>query len=745
MRKKCFSFSMMLMLILTLVCSTVIKTNAAEVQLTDVVMVLDQSGSMKSNDPNGMMKEAANMLIEMMPSNTGRIGVISFNRSQTKVAELTELYEIDNIDSLITGVDQIEYKGDTDIGNAVADAVEMFDKEDGRIHKILILSDGRNDFGIEKNEEQKSDERLNDALIEAENQNCQIYCLGFGNEMADTNGVAYQKLLNIATSEEHISTETDPNNIHQFFVKVLTDVIGGKIQSVTDTIKIEPNVKEANIYMNSLEDISDVEVTLQKPDGTMINLENNDDTRFYKSKYSAVIKLFKPEAGEYTITTSKENIEIDVGYIPSYEYILDSRVVDQQGKTVEEIANGTTGEIRVVICQDGNVVTESEVYTESTAQAVVTANDTGEQTTVTLQYQGGELKGNVIFDHLATYEIEIQVESDSFNLKDHLDITTNQRAISLSKNGAETVQIEKKVIDKTLKKSAELLVEQDELLSVISDPDQVGVNVDKAISSDEDKVEVELQKDGLMLTGKKWGSALVTVTYKDGLGNKVQTSFNVKVEDKLRVAFFAMLPILIGAVVALIVYLVMKKSKMIKGNFEINKIEIRKEDMTSTVAAYKTYTSRNFIGKKKSLGNGVWKYVQEVYAQDSSLPENAELYQMFAGKQSEVKKNLDEVKFVGTYLGLKGCSLRVKKGKAVSVGTNQAYGKAVKINWASKKDFNIYTKDESGTELHINGKYDPVIRTKKAPKAKKKTVETKNPTDMDWGETDTDDLGSFFN
>lgn len=754
MKRRVMSFALMLLMLLTIVCSPVMTVNAEENKALDVILVLDQSGSMKSNDPNGMMKTASNMLIEMMPSKTGRIGVISFNRSQTKVAELTELSQINSVNELIENVAAIEYKGDTDIGNAVADAVEMFDPNDGREHAILVLSDGRNDFGIDKNAEQKSDERLNDALIEAQNQNCQIFCLGFGKEMSNVDDAPYKKLSSIASSPENISTETDAGNMHGFFVNMLAKLLGTKIQPIYDNkIKIEPNVKEANIYMSSVEDMSGAVIELIGPGGSSIALENNDSIRFYKDKYSAVIKLFEPQPGEYTIKTSTDQIKVlSIGYIPSYEYILSARVVDDMGYEIDTIDNGKTAEIRAVIQQDGRDVNEAEVYANVTATAVETAKDTGKEIEVKLTYQNGELCGKVTFDHLATYNIHVTVESDSFELDTDILMKTKQRPISFS-NGTDAEQIEKKVINKTFKKSADLLVENAELMSVITDPDNVGVTIDQVLSSDEEKVQAKLTDDGILLTGTEWGSSIVKVVYKDGLGNTLQTSFTVKVEDKLLVAFFAILPVLIGALVALGVYLAMRKSRMVKGDIEISKIEIRNGEEITTISERKSYKAGVFVGRKKTLGNGITKYAQDVYSMNSSMPQNQELYTLFANNQTEMKQNLDQVKFIGTYLGRNGCSLKVKKGASVSMSNNRAYGKAVKLVWPVKANFKVFTKDSTGKELCIDGTYSFQRNNRNMNKNSNKKQNTPTKTNSTYGSaggttsgggTGYSDLDDFF-
>ena len=80
MKKRILSFVMAFMMVASVLLYMPYGVEAKELRPVDLILVLDQSGSMKSNDPDGMMREAACKLIEMMPSQISRVGVISFNR-----------------------------------------------------------------------------------------------------------------------------------------------------------------------------------------------------------------------------------------------------------------------------------------------------------------------------------------------------------------------------------------------------------------------------------------------------------------------------------------------------------------------------------------------------------------------------------------------------------------------------------------------------------------------------------------
>ena len=166
-------------------------------------------------------------------------------------------------------------------------------------------------------------------------------------------------------------------------------------------------------------------------------------------------------------------------------------------------------------------------------------------------------------------------------------------------------------------------IDRAELMSVIENPDQIDVKISEVNSSNEKKVHAELTEEGILLTGLKWGSAKVDVTYKDILGNQKQSSFNVKVADYFLVALFAALPVVIALIVVLCVYLVMRQSRMIKGTIEIAQVSVTKEENTRLLSTTRqSYNPRNFLGRKKTLGTGMTKYAQDVYAMDSMRPEN---------------------------------------------------------------------------------------------------------------------------
>lgn len=673
----------------------------------DVVLVLDQSGSMKKNDPHGLMKEAAKTLVTMMHSNS-RTNVITFNRSRSKWKEgLTSLSSESQTKSATDWINSVEYTGDTDLGNAVSEAVAMFDEDDGRIHAVLVFSDGKNDFGIEKNKEKESDERLSDALVTAKNTGVQIYCIGYGSEMADLNDRPYQKLdsIAVADSKNRITTKTDASSINDYFNLVVAELMGSNTVAITNNkVNIAPNVKEANINITCNEKIANANIRLIAPDGKEIVFKNNDNAKLFTYDSSAVIKLYKPVAGIYTIKTNN-NIKISATYIPYYEYTLKSVILDNNGKEITQLNNGQTATIKTIIQQDNKDVTTTDTYLDLNAAATITAKDTNESNTVKLSYTDGSLIGEIKFDHVATYHITINIEAQSFKLVDEFEIVTNKQPISLKQQ-----TLDKQTLDKTFKKSDTKTISIDTLKNIIADPDNIGFEIINVTSND-DFVEAKLTNKGLILTGSKWGSSNVTVTYKDKLGNEVNTSFAVKVTDKALLAFYASLPIFIGLIILLIILMILRQSRIIKGKFTINNITIDNNYKTLAITTIKTYPSNVFLARKKTLATGLAQYAKDMY--NSSYNDKTEMLYNLMHQDTEIKKALESFKFIGTYLGRHGCKINVKNPN-ISYGNNLQYGLATKDNWRTDKDFTVYIKDDQGLEICITGHYSPSFISKKA-------------------------------
>ncbi|WP_339318730.1 MucBP domain-containing protein [Paenibacillus sp. FSL R10-2734] len=125
---------------------------------TDVVLVIDKSGSMAYNGPgttggksygkspdNSKMtkaKAAANQFVDslLQPNSTTRVAVISFSDVANKISDFTD---VNNKDALNTAINNISPNGGTNIQAGIHQASELLKNSSANNKFIVLLSDGQ--------------------------------------------------------------------------------------------------------------------------------------------------------------------------------------------------------------------------------------------------------------------------------------------------------------------------------------------------------------------------------------------------------------------------------------------------------------------------------------------------------------------------------------------------------------------------------------------------------------------------
>lgn len=124
------------------------QDTAVDIPPKDIMLVLDNSGSMKKNDPQFLGKQAALTFINGMDDAT-RVGVIVFDESVRMEMPLTQVDEA-NRQQLMGSLDKIDYRGQwTESPAAIERAIyELKNNARDDVRKfILFLTDGMVDTG----------------------------------------------------------------------------------------------------------------------------------------------------------------------------------------------------------------------------------------------------------------------------------------------------------------------------------------------------------------------------------------------------------------------------------------------------------------------------------------------------------------------------------------------------------------------------------------------------------------------
>ena len=167
------------------------------VLIKDVMLVLDNSGSMKKNDPDFLVSKAVNKFISQQDSNT-RVGIVVFDQDVRMPVPLTDA-SYANRATILGSLENINYKGlFTDSPAGIERAIYEL-KNNGRVDAqklIIFMTDGIVDTGVAERDIEKSKWLREDLAPDAADNEIKIFGIAFTEE-AD-----FQLIQSIAQNTE---------------------------------------------------------------------------------------------------------------------------------------------------------------------------------------------------------------------------------------------------------------------------------------------------------------------------------------------------------------------------------------------------------------------------------------------------------------------------------------------------------------------------------------------------------------
>ncbi|HAG08943.1 MAG TPA: hypothetical protein DCK87_05190 [Desulfotomaculum sp.] len=263
--------------------------------VVDVALVIDCSGSMQYNDPDGLRKVAAKQFIDLVQPGD-KIAVIGFNDSAYVFGALQEVNTPEDRETLKQAVDETFDWGGTDIGDGLLtgkDELEIDVLPEVR-KAIILLTDG----------EQTADPYENEHLL-CQEKGIKVYTIGLGEE-ADT--VLLQRIAQ-ETGGRYLSA-SDATALTSIYNELSVAIAGGqtKVQEkMLFTVPGEVKTKPLTIDPGTLQATfgiswpgSDFEISLVRPDGRELNPSSPDpDYSFVKGPTYAYYIVDNPESGEW--------------------------------------------------------------------------------------------------------------------------------------------------------------------------------------------------------------------------------------------------------------------------------------------------------------------------------------------------------------------------------------------------------------------------------------------------------------
>ncbi len=161
------------------------QVEASTPLIKDVVLVLDNSGSMKKNDPNFLVTKAVKEFISQQDEHT-RVGVVIFDQGVRLPVPLTDA-SLSNRDAILNSIEEINYKGlFTDSPAGIERAIYEL-KNNGRAEaqkSIIFMTDGIVDTGAPDRDLEKSKWLREDLAPDAADNEIKIFGIAF-TEAAD--------------------------------------------------------------------------------------------------------------------------------------------------------------------------------------------------------------------------------------------------------------------------------------------------------------------------------------------------------------------------------------------------------------------------------------------------------------------------------------------------------------------------------------------------------------------------------
>ncbi len=215
-----------------------LPTEAALPLNKDVVLVLDNSGSMKKNDPDFLVSKAVREFISQQDENT-QVSIVIFDQDVQLPISLMAA-SIANRETILNSLDAINYKGlFTDSPAGIERAIYEL-KNNGRDtaqKSIIFMTDGIVDTGAVDRDLEKSRWLREDLAADAADNKIKIFGIAF------TDGADFQLIQSIAqkTSGEYYRALV-ASDLRNVFEKIDT-IINTPPESVPEVVATPPVVE----------------------------------------------------------------------------------------------------------------------------------------------------------------------------------------------------------------------------------------------------------------------------------------------------------------------------------------------------------------------------------------------------------------------------------------------------------------------------------------------------------------------
>ncbi|MDP4097296.1 VWA domain-containing protein [Paenibacillus sp. P96] len=390
---------------------------ASSASQVDAVLAVDVSNSMNTSDPAKIGNEAMKMFIDMLSEQDNKVGIVAYTDVIQREKALLTVKSQEDKNELKEFIDGLNRGAYTDTSVGIKEAVNLLQDgaEPSHAPMIVMLADGNNDLNESTGRtETNSQKDMEQAIAEAKQNGIPIYTIGL-NADGKLNKESLANIAEETGGKSFITSNADdlPGILSEIFassldlnVVPLQPITGnGDYQDVTVNVPNE-NVLEANISIMSSQPI---DARLVDPDGNTRKLPA-DDILLSKSKSYSLIKMLKPQAGDWKLQIKGvDQDKIDINLVFNYDLGLSLSAIPDQ-----DYAKGDNININAYLTSGGQQLQDTSLYEGMNAVLNITDLDTGKTDTMELDHQSGSFSGTFKIPEDHNYELKVRAEEESF-------------------------------------------------------------------------------------------------------------------------------------------------------------------------------------------------------------------------------------------------------------------------------------------------------------------------------------------
>ncbi|MBN1866160.1 VWA domain-containing protein [Candidatus Sumerlaeota bacterium] len=342
--------------------AVVVGVEPEETRGLDVVLLLDESGSMRQTDPGNSRIDAANLFLRLCnPSH--RVELVAFATNMRILGELRPMGPGTDLDRLTEAVRGIQSSGQwTDIEKALDRALSELVREDRGVPRaVILMTDGQVDLGRGAEEDRASLERIRGTLTTRfVQENIAVHCIAFSPQ-AD---LAMLRALSRATQGLCVRGDR-PEDLQRLFVRLFEETTQPQTAPIVEgEVLLDGSVREATFLISHPRDATPTR--LIRPDETAFTARDFDrqpGVSWFAAPTYDLATVSEPPAGRWKVEPTPDDDESRVVLLTDIELGMDH---------FEPLARGgETCRVSASLMSGGETIAESEWVSAVSMQATL--------------------------------------------------------------------------------------------------------------------------------------------------------------------------------------------------------------------------------------------------------------------------------------------------------------------------------------------------------------------------------------